>query len=131
MSTSAVTDATFQAEVLDSEIPVVVDFWATWCGPCRMVAPVLEELSTQYEGRIKIVKLDADENPQVTGDYGIVSIPTLNIYAGGELVLSKVGARPKSMIAEDIEAVLASRRPDRLSASGCTAPAFARAKLGT
>jgi thioredoxin 1 len=108
MSTSAVTDATFQAEVLESEIPVVVDFWATWCGPCRMVAPVLEELSTQYEGRVKIVKVDADANPQLTADYGIVSIPTLNIYAGGELVASRVGARPKTMIAEDIESVLAT-----------------------
>jgi len=108
MTTTAVTDATFQAEVLESDIPVVVDFWAVWCGPCRMVAPVLEELSNQYAGRVKIVKVDADENPQLTADYGIVSIPTLNIYAGGELVASRVGARPKSMIAEDIESVLAS-----------------------
>jgi len=106
MTTTAVTDATFQSEVLESDIPVVVDFWAVWCGPCRMVAPVLEELSSQYAGRVKIVKVDADANPQLTQDYNIVSIPTLNIYSGGELVASRVGARPKSMIAEDIESVL-------------------------
>lgn len=103
-----VTDATFDAEVLGSDIPVVVDFWAPWCGPCRMVAPVLEELSKTYEGRVKIVKVNADENPRLTGDYGVVSIPTLNIYAGGELVQSTIGARPKASITEQIEGVLAT-----------------------
>ncbi|GAA3816718.1 thioredoxin [Cellulomonas soli] len=102
-----VTDATFRSEVLESEVPVLVDFWAEWCGPCRLVAPVLEELAGQYEGRLKIVKLNADDNPQVTGDYGVVSIPTLNIYSGGELVRSVIGARPKAVIAEEIEGALA------------------------
>ncbi|MFE6968118.1 thioredoxin [Isoptericola sp. NPDC057653] len=107
MATVAVTDDTFKAEVLESDVPVLVDFWATWCGPCRMVAPILEELSDEYEGKIKIVKLDTDANQATTMAYGITSIPTLNVYSGGELVKSVIGARPKRALQEEIDAVLA------------------------
>ncbi|WP_125775632.1 thioredoxin [Antribacter gilvus] len=106
MSTVKVTDDTFKAEVLDSDVPVLVDFWATWCGPCRMVAPILEELSDEYEGKIKIVKLDTDENQATAMAYGIFSIPTLNVYQNGEVVKSIVGARPKRALVEEIEQVL-------------------------
>ncbi|PFG41406.1 thioredoxin [Isoptericola jiangsuensis] len=108
MATVAVTDDTFKTEVLESDVPVLVDFWATWCGPCRMVAPILEELSEEYEGKVKIVKLDTDANQATTMAYGITSIPTLNVYSGGEIVKSIIGARPKRALAEEIDQVLAS-----------------------
>ncbi len=107
MSTTHVTDATFADEVLKSDLPVLVDFWAPWCGPCLQVAPILEELSTTYAGRVKIVKINTDENPQVAQAYGIISIPTMNVYSGGELVKQIIGARPKPALVNEIEQVLA------------------------
>ncbi len=98
-----VSDASFKEEVLDSELPVLVDFWAPWCGPCRMVAPVLEEISTQYEGKLKVVKLNTDECPNTASQYGIRSIPTLMIFKGGDRVDMVVGAVPKTTLASTLE----------------------------
>lgn len=105
-ATAAVTDASFKEEVLDSEFPVLVDFWAPWCGPCRMVAPVVEEIAEQYDGQIKVVKLNTDENPQVASQYGIRSIPTLMIFKGGQRVDMVVGAVPKTTLANTLEKYL-------------------------
>ncbi len=93
--TAAVTDTSFKSDVLESGTPVVVDFWAEWCGPCRMIAPALEEISKELEGKVKIVKLNVDENPGVAGQLGIRSIPTLMLFKQGKLAAQMVGAKPK------------------------------------
>ncbi len=98
-----VSDRTFKDEVLDSNVPVLVDFWAPWCGPCRMVAPVVEEIANQYEGQVKVVKLNTDENPNIASQYGIRSIPTLMIFKGGQRVDMVVGAVPKTTLANTLE----------------------------
>jgi thioredoxin 1 len=104
--TVVVQDSTFKTEVLDSATPVLVDFWATWCAPCRAIAPALEELATQYKGQIKVAKVDVDENNQVAQQFGIRSIPTLLMFKGGKVVEQIVGGVAKTKLEATIQKVL-------------------------
>jgi thioredoxin 1 len=101
-ATKAVTDATFEAEVLKSAKPVIVDYWAEWCGPCRQVAPVLEEIASEYSEKLDIVKLNVDDNPEVTQRYGIMNIPTMSVFKDGQVVKEIVGAKPKSALLREL-----------------------------
>ncbi|MGW3741478.1 thioredoxin [Streptomyces sp. NPDC005146] len=98
-----VTDADFDAEVLQSDKPVLVDFWAVWCGPCRQIAPSLEAIAAEYGDQIEIVKLNIDENPATAAKYGVMSIPTLSVYRNGEVARTIVGAKPKAAILRDLD----------------------------
>ncbi|HEY0868967.1 MAG TPA: thioredoxin [Acidothermaceae bacterium] len=105
-ATKSVTDETFATDVLNSDTPVLVDFWAEWRGPCRMVAPVLEEIANEHADKVRVVKLNIDENPETARAYSILSIPTLNVYKGGQVVKQIIGAKSKSALLKDLEAFL-------------------------
>ncbi len=107
--TQSVTEQTFDAEVLKSATPVLVDFWATWCGPCKMIAPIVEELAGEYAGKLVMLKLDVDANGGVAAKYSIMSIPTLGIFRGGELIERIVGYMPKEALKKRIDAALTPR----------------------
>lgn len=102
MAITETTDQAFTEDVLQHDGPVLVDFWAPWCGPCKMVAPILEELSQEWGDKLKVVKLNTDENPETTRAYGITGIPTMHVYSGGEVVKTLVGALPKKKLAAEM-----------------------------
>ena len=107
MSTAkSVTDASFQQDVLDSEKTILVDFWAEWCGPCRAVAPILDQIAAEHGDKIEVVKLNVDENPQTAFKYQITSIPALKVYRGGEVVKTVIGAKPKPALEADLAAYI-------------------------
>jgi len=101
-----VTDASFKSDVLESPVPVLVDYWAEWCGPCKMIAPILDEVAKDYHGRLKVAKLNIDENPKTPGEYGIRGIPTLILFKGGNVEATKVGALSKSQLTAFIDSNL-------------------------
>jgi thioredoxin 1 len=103
MATKSVSDASFAADVIQSDIPVLVDFWAEWCGPCKMIGPALEEISDELEGKVSIVKVNIDENPGAPGQFGVRSIPTMILFKNGAPVATQVGAAPKSHLKKWVE----------------------------
>jgi thioredoxin 1 len=104
---TAVSDATFEAEVVNSSVPVIVDFWAEWCGPCRMIAPILDEIAASYAGRVKVVKVDVDSNSRTASQFSVMSIPTLLFFKNGKVQDQIVGALPKKMLQEKVDKFLA------------------------
>ena len=118
MTTATTTDATFEQEVLSSELPVLVDFTADWCPPCRMIAPVLDQIANDHAGRLKVVSLDVDANPVTARRYHVMGMPTLALFVGGEVVSQTVGARPRSAILHEIEPHLARDRATSASGIG-------------
>lgn len=102
---NAVTDSDFEAEVLKSDVPVLVDFWAPWCGPCKSMGPIVDELAGEYDGKVKVVKMNVDENTEVPGKHNVMSIPTFIIFKGGEPVTTFVGAKSKEDVKKELDAV--------------------------